>query len=337
MLLKAIPTAEQQALVTDRVLSSTAIIYKLLVRFQPGGAFEKQLLLSHLTMFPEPKDVTDVAAGIRNWRPGTRVEVTLPDGVLLLTALDTPLHFLGTFSPSDLVSAGQSHIAAHQQPTHQNLWAFSQCLLAEAETLALLKNAPSSTAEPSPLKLKQMQGDLKTPPRSTTTDGPKKTSALVDKPCKYFISESGCKAGKACKWSHSWDGIDDEASRCWLCEGKDHGKSECRLRSGGKQQCEPTGSGGGRGAGGGGNGASSTSTSTPHAVGAKAGAAAEKNLGPGIATAPEVTSSTSTTTESKGGGSGGSDGGTKNHKTIELLHEATAAVENPQSSLATPS
>ena len=29
MLLKAIPTAEQQALVTDRVLSSTAIIYKL--------------------------------------------------------------------------------------------------------------------------------------------------------------------------------------------------------------------------------------------------------------------------------------------------------------------
>ena len=41
MLLKAIPLAEQQTLVTDRALSSTAILYKLLVRFQPGGAGEK--------------------------------------------------------------------------------------------------------------------------------------------------------------------------------------------------------------------------------------------------------------------------------------------------------
>ena len=35
MLLKAIPEPEQQSLVTDRAVSSTAIIYKLLVRFQP--------------------------------------------------------------------------------------------------------------------------------------------------------------------------------------------------------------------------------------------------------------------------------------------------------------
>ena len=49
MLLKSIPTEEQQALVTDRALSSTAILYRLLVRFQPGGAGEKQILLQQLT------------------------------------------------------------------------------------------------------------------------------------------------------------------------------------------------------------------------------------------------------------------------------------------------
>jgi hypothetical protein len=43
LLLKAIPEAEQQSLVTDRALSSTAILYKLLIRFQPGGAGEKQI------------------------------------------------------------------------------------------------------------------------------------------------------------------------------------------------------------------------------------------------------------------------------------------------------
>ena len=35
MLLKAIPSAEQQELVTGRALSSTAILYKMMVRLQP--------------------------------------------------------------------------------------------------------------------------------------------------------------------------------------------------------------------------------------------------------------------------------------------------------------
>ena len=64
MLLKAIREAEQQSLVTDRALSSAAIIYKLLIRFQPGGAGEKQILLQQLTQ----TTVKDLAAALRNWR-----------------------------------------------------------------------------------------------------------------------------------------------------------------------------------------------------------------------------------------------------------------------------
>ena len=52
MLLKAIPDMEQQALVTDRALSSTAILYRLMVRLRHGGAGEKQLLLKQLTDIP---------------------------------------------------------------------------------------------------------------------------------------------------------------------------------------------------------------------------------------------------------------------------------------------
>ena len=82
MLLKAIPEAEQQALVTDRALSSTAILYRLLIRFQPGGAGEKQILLQQLTAIPKTSDVTGLAAALRNWRRhfGRALEVnaTLP-------------------------------------------------------------------------------------------------------------------------------------------------------------------------------------------------------------------------------------------------------------------
>ena len=75
MLLKAIPDMEQQALVTDRALSSTAVLYRLMVRFQPGGAREKQLLLKQLTDIPGSKRVRDLATSSKlaqTLRPSSR-------------------------------------------------------------------------------------------------------------------------------------------------------------------------------------------------------------------------------------------------------------------------
>ena len=165
MLLRSIPSAEQQALVTDRVLSSTAIIYKLLIRFQPGGPGEKQLLLNQLTNFPKCKDIHEVAAGLRNWRRhfgrAREVEVSLPDGVLLLKTLDAPLQHLGSADAQAAFRLSQSrmHLELDQQPTHHNLWVFSQCLLAEAETLCL--TSTTSTTSAAPIKIKQLEADVK--------------------------------------------------------------------------------------------------------------------------------------------------------------------------------
>eukprot|EP00435_Cladocopium_sp_Y103_P021236 s2552_g5.t1 len=175
MLLKAIPEAEQLALITDRVLSSTAIIYKLLVRFQPGGAGEKEMLLSQLTTFPKTKDVSELAAGLRNWRRhygrAEEVDATLPDGVLLLKALDAPLQQLGTLDPQAAFRLSQSRMQLQldQQPTHRNLWAFSQCLLAEAETLCLM-SPTTTTAGQSPLKLKPMDATSTSTPKKPVMD-----------------------------------------------------------------------------------------------------------------------------------------------------------------------
>ena len=236
MLLKAIPAAEQQALVTDRVLSSTAIIYKLLVRFQPGGPGEKQLLLSQLTSIPKAKDIHEVAAGIRNWRRhygrAQEVEVALPDGVLLLKALDTPVQFLGNLDPQTAFRLSQSRMQLEldQQPTHRNLWAFSQCLLAEAETLSLLQASSTTTPSTTPLKLKQLDGEVKSPQKPVQGDNKIKPLSMSEKPCKYFASDKGCRAGKSCKWLHSWETLDDKSARCFVCGSKEHRKQDCKLR-----------------------------------------------------------------------------------------------------------
>ena len=68
MLLRAVPATEQQGLIAERALSSTAILYRLMIRFQPGGAGEKQILLKHLTSIEKGTAIAEVADGLRTWR-----------------------------------------------------------------------------------------------------------------------------------------------------------------------------------------------------------------------------------------------------------------------------
>ena len=122
----------------------------------------------------------------------------------------------------------------------------------------------------------------KTPSRTTATEGNTKSSPMAEKPCRYFISDGGCKAGKSCKWLHSWDGVTDKSSRCWICgANRNHRKSECKVKAAPRKPGEPSGSGGGTGQGRGGSSndvSTSTTTATSSATGGKAGAAAAKVL-----------------------------------------------------------
>lgn len=108
----------------------------------------------------------DLAASLRNWRRdfgrAEEVNATLPDGVLLLKAFDAPLAHLGTLDPQTAFRLSQSRMQLQldQQPSHRNLWAFSQCMLAEAGTLSLLQTASIPTPS-TPLKLKVLDGDEK--------------------------------------------------------------------------------------------------------------------------------------------------------------------------------
>ena len=338
MLLKAIPETEQQALVTERALSTTAILFRLLVRFQPGGAGEKQILLQQLTTMPKSSNVQDLAANLRNRRchfgRAQEVEAVLPDGILLLKALDGPQQQLGQYDPQAAFRLSQSRMQLQldQQPSHPNLWAFSQCLLAEAETLSLLSSTSTTTV---PLKIKQLEGDLKSPGKTATGDLKPKTSPS----CRFFQSDTGCKAGKTCKWQHTRISDSDKATRCFICGSKEHRKADCKLKAGGKKLNEPNGSGGGNGHGRGHDGAASASTSSTSNLGGKAGAAAAKVFnaasgevgagagdGKGAGSAAEMTSSTTTAMADEGKSSGGSGGDAtvaKSDKANELLHEAT--------------
>ena len=348
MLLKAIPAAEQQALVTDRILSSTAILYKLLVRFQPGGAGEKQILLQQLTTMPKTTTVTEVAEALRNWRRhfgrALEVEAILPDGVLLLKALDGPIQQLGALDPQAAFRLAQSRMQLRldEHPSQDTLWSFSQCLLAEAETLCLLQSTPEGPV--TPLKLKQLDAATPSPqvPNASnasssgqTGNNKGKGTGTADVPCKWFRGDQGCRAGKTCRFSHSWDGITDKNSRCWLCGSKEHRKQECKLRGGNPSSKPKPGESGANSGGGSGGGKEKS-------------AASKQAPKPAL---NEMTSSTATTSPgsveteaSSAPKSSGNDDAKVNNKgddgakgvSEQLLHEATQLLKAMRGPTQTP-
>ena len=59
-------------------------------------------------------------------------------------------------------------------------------------------------------------------------------------PCKFFLSDGGCKKGKSCGWPH----VTDEKRRCWICGSVAHLAPACdRPREASKENGEKYGKG----------------------------------------------------------------------------------------------
>ena len=331
MLLRAICPELQQMLVTDRQLHSTAILYRLYVRYQPGGPGEKSIILQQLIGLPKCPTINDLAAALRSWRRhygrAREVDASLPDPTLLIKALEPAVLMISKedAQASFRLAQSRAQLDLDARPTTASIWSFSQCLLAEAETMVLMSATTTSTT---PIKIKQMESTSSPTTPNPEPSGKGKGGSTADTPCKWFRSDGGCRAGRSCKWSHAWDNIPDKNARCWVCGSKEHRKNDCKLKGGGSSnktsKDEPKGSGGGNGHGG----KSAPKTSSPATT-------TPSSTKPAI---QEMSTTTSTATtaaspEGEGNGAGGGekvkseskdDGGkSASHGAAELLQEAT--------------
>ena len=102
------------------------------------------------------------------------MQVFLPDGVLLHKALEDAVQKIAKedAQASFRLSTSRQQVALDERPTEQSIWSFSQCLLAEAETLSLLK-ASATTSAQARVKLKQMDAAacVDSPPKNSTPGG----------------------------------------------------------------------------------------------------------------------------------------------------------------------
>ena len=263
---------------------------------------------------------------------------SLPDGTLLIRALETGVQAVAKENSQASFRLAQSHAALQvdEMPQAATIWDFSQCLLAEAETLVLMSSSATSTTDAVPLKLKVMEtGDNavgKKAPMEVGSNG-KGRGGAIDDPCRWFKTDTGCRAGKQCKWQHSWEGITDKNARCWNCGSKAHRKQDCPVKGGGSRPKDETKVSGG--------GLASSSSATPATPTSKPSPPVTP-IKPKVNEMSNAATSTTSTTASPGelksgnpgsegdditkslgdGGTGGEQAG-QNGKTAELLHEAT--------------
>jgi hypothetical protein len=342
LLLQSVPKAIKDEIIATRELSTTAILFRVMRTFQPGGLLEKSRLLEDLTTITTVKTSQDVVAALRLWkRKASRASelcAQLPDPLKLIRTLDGIAKPVVDSSPqaSFRIATFRMNYSLDIRPSLANVWLFYDLLLAEAE-VAVHSSTTTSTTE-AKTSTKAAVKAMQSPTTSKTT-----TQASMW-PCKFWLSEGGCRQGQRCRWPHPWEGVTDRTSRCTNCSSLQHLQADCPFKTqvkspvGGEGDSKEDVGGGVKSDKGGGKGKGkhkSKSKNDSNQKGAtKDSSQGKKEDGINRTTTAgaedEVKGKAESTTTSTGGGVGGdkkAEGG--GNGTTELLHHKAPEVTAP--------
>ena len=193
LLMKALPEAFRDQLVSSRLLHTSAILFQIYCKWQPGGALEKSQLLEFLVAPDPASTAVEAAEGIRKWqrmcRRGHERDTVLPDPSLLLRGLDvlTGQFLQGHNVVSFRVAAYRNDTGADYAPTSTSVAQLAEFLLAERETLAIAEDPKAPPAKRP--RAARAKADPSTPPPNTPkTNAPSapipKAAAATPAPCR---------------------------------------------------------------------------------------------------------------------------------------------------------
>ena len=244
MILGAVPEEIRRELVATRARSTLEVLCRLMVLYRPGSATEKSQLLKRLE---EPGGATSPQEAVEMLRLWHRVyqrakdlALITPDPSILLKALDglvrKPLQENAevTFRMQLL----RYHLKVDITPSVDGVLAIHRAYLAEFEQLAMRKGprkgggagGDSGSNGPATPKMRAIGGKNDQP--GAQRDGSQGGGQL--KPCRFFLTDEGCRRGKACKFEHAMD--KDKRERCWTCGSKQHTSKTCPTKVKNEQQ-----------------------------------------------------------------------------------------------------
>ena len=189
----ALPVWLQTELISNRQLDSTAIIFRVLTAFQPGGLSEKSAILDALTRSVPGKAFSDTLIALRTWnrlkQRAEELKATIPDPSILVVALDRPCSSVLSTNPNiSFRSASFRHeLNIDTIPTYDKVDQLSMVILAELEGAVgnesqmgrkdrLALSAENSEEAKATSKGNQENGRPKDPPKAKKCGGSQRWS-----------------------------------------------------------------------------------------------------------------------------------------------------------------
>ena len=234
LLLMAIPPDQREELISAKRLTAMKIVCHLMVLYQPGGLAEKELILRQLESPPETTSLSDALQGLRKWsrwrHRATDLGVQEPDPFLLLKGLNRltrkPLEQHRDLSFR--ISLARSTLQVDATPTSRTITSFLLHLIAEFEQVVHSEAThPKKKDIPDP-KAKMVKPDA-VGPKDKGPGGDQGDQRELP-PCRFFLTDTGCRKGRGCRFSHD---LRDEKRRCYHCGSPEHLAPQCDKGSGG--------------------------------------------------------------------------------------------------------
>ena len=227
LLLAAAPESLKEEVISSKEVTTLAVLTRGMCMYQPGGLSERVADLGALESPPEATTINAAISSLRRWlrwkRRASEIGVNPPDATILAKGLAKLTKRILTTYP-DLhfrLSLTRSTLMIDTIPTQESVGRYAEHVLAELEQLGHQVRRKEVSPEVQP-KVKKLE-------EASKGGGKGKKGRLEDEggtkkmPCKYFLTEHGCRKGKECSFGHVLDG----ERRCWSCGAKDHFASQC--------------------------------------------------------------------------------------------------------------
>ena len=236
LLLNAMKKTAKDEVITYRISSVPALLYRMYVLYQPGGAAERTTILKHLEGQAASEDVQLCVAALRRWRRywqrAEDIGISVPDASVLLRSVEQISKRALEAHPElkFRVALTKNELALHSRPETDSVIRYYNTILAELQTVAPTKGTSTTTATTDAAKLKAVTSSGgRDQPGDSSLGSPKNRSQL---PCKFFLTDSGCSKGAGCQFSHNF-AKKEKAGRCWTCGSTQHQQAACPVKKGG--------------------------------------------------------------------------------------------------------
>lgn len=208
LLLAAIPEGLKEEVVSSRSLTTLGILTKGMILYQPGGLAEKSAILVALE---SPQEAQTLAGGVsilRRWlrwkRRGEELGVSIPDATQLVKGLSKMMKKLSATN-ADLkfrLQLARNQLMVDTVPTQESVTKYSEHLLAELEQMGHQTKKKEAMIDLPKAKKFEEQAFREKKDWKETREGDEKEKEQEKGKCRFFLSESGCRRGKSCGFSH---------------------------------------------------------------------------------------------------------------------------------------